>query len=271
MQRHVSTSGTQRKLPRKGGKSERGSHVRAGPRRVLVAWLRTGRIFSLGVFLAAIGMLIFFFTSPRFYVWQMDVAGNNALKSEIISDLSQLRGTPIWFVDTDAAAERLLQNAYIERVSINVALPDHATITVVERKPEVRWQLGSSQFLVDNHGTVLDVAQEMPEPGTLVIVDTTLHTLQPKDRVDADALQLAQVLALRLPGELNFTPAQIGWDLGLGVFVTSSSNQTIIFGQSDNLDRKLAILNFLLTDGTAFTYLDLRPSNPFYQNTGVGN
>ena len=30
--------------------------------------------------------------------------------------------------------------------------------------------------------------------------------------------------------------------------------------------RKLAVLDFLLKDQTPFTYLDLRPSNPFYQN-----
>jgi cell division protein FtsQ len=207
------------------------------------------------------------FTSPQFNIHMVDVHGNNALKTEIIVEMSGLQGVPIWFINADAVAQRLLQNAYIEQVSVNVTLPDHASIGIAERKPEVRWQLNGIHYLVDSSGMVLDVAQAPPEQGTLVIMDTTMHTLEPGNWVDADAIQLAQVLALRLPSELNFIPASIGWDIGLGIFVTSDSGQKIIFGQSDNLDRKLAVLKFLLNDGTAFTYLDLRPSNPFYQNS----
>lgn len=236
-------------------------------RRSLLELIKTGQLFSFCLFLVTVWMLYELFTSPKFTIQQVEVHGNDALKTDIVVNLSGLQGIPIWFVNVDAVAERLLQNAYVEQVSISVTLPDHATIGIAERKPEVRWQLNGVHYLVDSSGVVLDIAQEPPEPDTLVIVDTTMHALQPGNWVDADALQLAQVLALRLPGELNFTPASIGWDIGLGVFVTSATGQTIIFGQSDNLDRKLAVLNFLLNDGTAFTYLDLRPSNPFYQNS----
>lgn len=229
-------------------------------------WIGSGRLVSLGLFVVTIGILVHLFTSPRFNIATIEVEGNNALNASIIGEMSGLNGKPIWFVDTDGVAERLLQNAYIEQVGIDITLPDRARISVVERKPEVRWQLGGVHYLVDSRGTVLDVAQTPPEPGALVIEDTTRHTLQPNDRVDPDALELAQVLALRLPNELNFTPASIGWDFGLGVFVRSSSGQTIVFGQSENLERKLALFHFLLEDNTAFTYLDLRPSNPFYQN-----
>jgi len=48
--------------------------------------------------------------------------------------------------------------------------------------------------------------------------------------------------------------------------VTTGDNRKIIFGTSDNLDGKLAVLDTLLKDGTAFTLLDLRPSTPFYRN-----
>jgi cell division protein FtsQ len=66
--------------------------------------------------------------------------------------------------------------------------------------------------------------------------------------------------------ELGLTPAQIGWDYGLGVYVRSPAGQTIVFGQSESLGRKLAVLDVLLKDQTSFTYLDLRPDNPFYQD-----
>lgn len=243
-----------------------GSQVRPGPRRAIMYWVGSGRLVSLLLFFASMGMLVYLITSPYYSITDVRVAGNAALTSDMVTQLSGLSGTSVWFVDTDVTAERLLQNAYIEQVRISVLLPNQAAITIVERKPEVRWQLGGVHYLVDSNGTVLDVAQTPPEPDTLVIEDTTLHTLQPNDRIDADALNMARVLALRLPTELNFTPASIGWDFGLGVFVKSSTGQTIVFGRTDNLERKLAILHYLLADNTAFTYLDLRPSNPFYQH-----
>ena len=141
-----------------------------------------------------------------------------------------------------------------------------AIIRIVERKPEVRWQAGGVQYFVDGTGKVLAAAQELAKADVLVIADNSHTQLKPNDQLDLDAIQLAQALALRLPVELGFTPAQIGWDYGLGVYVRSAAGQTIIFGQSKDLARKLAIFAVLLKDQTAFTYLDLRPDNPFYQN-----
>ena len=91
--------------------------------------------------------------------------------------------------------------------------------------------------------------------------------LQPNDHVDADAQQLARMLSVRLPNELGITPALIGWDYGLGVFIKLDAGQTVVFGRSEHLDRKLLIFQQLLLEGAAFTYLDLRPLTPYYQNT----
>jgi cell division protein FtsQ len=112
------------------------------------------------------------------------------------------------------------------------------------------------------------VAAEPAKPDALVIVDSFHPGLEPMDYVDTDALELARDLSLRLPQELGFVPAQIGWDIGLGVYVTSDSGQTIVFGKTDNLDRKLAVFAHLLQEQTAFSYLDLRPSSPFYRVEG---
>jgi cell division protein FtsQ len=247
--------------------------VHLGPRRLLLHWLATGRMFSMALFLASMGALIYLFVSPDFQVQQVQVQGNSVLRNEVIVELSALQQTPVWFVNTAHAQERLLQNAYIEQASIDVRLPDRAVINVVERQPEVRWQVGDMQYLLDKNGTVLDVATEPADPNTLVIVGTPSAPgqnagLQPMDHVDPDALELARALALRLPVEIGFTPQMVGWDIALGVYVKSSSGQTIIFGRTENLDRKLAIFRHLLNDGTAFTYLDLRPSNPFYRLEG---
>ena len=192
--------------------------------------------------------------------------GNSALTADTVAELTDLRGKAIWFVDTGAAVQRLLGSAYIEQARVDITLPNRAVVTLVERQPDVRWQVGGSQYLVDSAGKVLDVAKEVAADGTLVVQDSSTHLLQANDQVDPDALTLARRLSLRLPAELNITPTRIGWDIGLGIYVDTASGQRIVFGQTERLDQKMAVLAYLIQDKTQFTYLDLRSENPFYQN-----
>jgi cell division protein FtsQ len=255
-----------RRMARQSRPPEGGSQVRPDVRRSAQEWLASGRVAGLLLFVASMAALAYLFSDPRFSVQRATVEGAGALKPAQVIALSGLLGRPIWFAQPAAAERQLLGNAYIESAQVQIALPDRAIIRVVERRPEVRWQAGGVQYLVDGTGQVLSAAQEPATGDVLVITDNSNLELKPRDQLDRDALDLARTLALRLPGELGFTPAQIGWDFGLGVYVRSASNQTIIFGQSQQLDRKLNLLGALLNDHTAFTYLDLRPSNPFYQN-----
>jgi cell division protein FtsQ len=242
------------------------AQVQPGPRRVLLQWVITGRLFSLLLFLLSVGFLGYLFTSSDLTIQQVAVKGNHLVPNETIVELSGVRDASIWFINQDAIRHRLQASPYIEKVKIHVALPDHAAISIVERKPEVRWRIGPVQYLVDSSGKVLEIAQDIPDPDTLVIEDTTHRSLEPHDQLDPDALKLAQSLSVRLPTELELTPAVIGWNIGLGVYIRTNDDALIIFGKSDNLNDKLAILNQLLQEDTSFTYLDLRPSNPFYQN-----
>lgn len=246
-------------------RSYAGSRVQPGLHQMVVYWLVTGRLFSLVIFLISAGALGYLFLSADFSVQQIRVEGNSILQGERVATLSGLYGRSIWFVNTDQAVEQLMQNPYVDHATIRVGLPNRAMISLRERRPEVRWQIGGVQYLIDGSGRVLDIAQEPAEPGTLVIRDTALQGLRPMEHVDPDALELARALALRLPTELNFTPATIEWDVGLGVYVTLSSGSIIVFGQTERLDQKLAILGQLLADGTSFAYLDLRSANPFYK------
>lgn len=256
-----------RRQARQGRPADGGSLVRPDARRLTLNWLKTGRLVSLLVFLASAGMLAYLLTDGHFNVHEVTVEGAGALKADEVVMASGLLGRPIWFASAADAEARLRENAYVESAQVSLVLPNRALVQVVERRPEVRWQAGNIQYLVDGQGTVLDAAQEPASPDVLVVIDRSTLQLAPGDQIDIDALGLTRALALRLPGELGLTPAQIGWDFGLGVFVRTTAGQTIIFGQSVEIDRKLSILNALLKDQTAFTYLDLRPSNPFYQNT----
>ncbi len=251
---------------RRARAARRGSAVRPGPRRAVGSWVTSGRLFSLLSLIAALGGLLYIATAPRFTVQQILVEGVQAMQPNAVAELSGARGQSIWLIDTRQIVDQLKSSAYIENASASVALPDRLMITVNERRPEVRWQSGGTLYLLDATGRVLGADNTAPVTNTLVIEDGSNRPLQPNDMVDSDAIQLGRVLSLRLPSELSLQPAHIGWNLDWRLFVTTIDNRKIIFGTSENLDSKLAILNTLLKDGTAFTLLDLRPNTPFYRN-----
>jgi cell division protein FtsQ len=240
--------------------------VRPGPKRAVSGWLATGKIASLLLLIGALGGLVYVGTVPSFTVQDVDVDGTQALSAEKVAELAGARGQSIWLVDTDQIVERLKTNAYVEQASASLTLPGQLSISVSERRPEVRWQSGGALYLLDGDGRVLDTDETTPMSDTLVIVDRSNRSLQPNDMVDPDALNLGRVLSLRLPAELGLHPAQIAWNTDTKIFVTTADNRTIIFGSSDNLDGKLQVLGTLIKENAAFTLLDLRPSTPFYRN-----
>jgi len=255
---------------RKSRAARAGSNARPGPRRAVSSWIASGRIAGLLLLIAALGGLLYVATAPRFNVREITVEGAQAMKSSVVADLAGVRDQSIWLVDTQQIVERLKGSAYIEQAQASVSLPDRVTISVTERRPEVRWQSGGTLYLLDASGRVLDTDTTGPISNTLVIEDRSNRPLRPNDMVDTDALKLGRVLGLRLPAELGLRPAHIGWNLDTKIFITTTDNRTIIFGRSDNLDDKLSVLGTLLKDQTAFTLLDLRPVMPFYRNDAPG-
>lgn len=244
--------------------------ARPGPKRALGDWVASGRVVSLVLLIGALGGLLYVASAPRFAVHTVVVEGGQILDQAKVAELAGADGQSIWLVDTKQIAQRLETNAYIERASASVSLPDRLKIVVNERRPEIRWQSGGNRYLLDADGRVLAADETLPMSNTLIIEDRSNRLLQPNDIVDPDALTLGRMLSLRLPAEFNLQPASISWDQNWKIFVTTADNRQIIFGTSDNLDSKLLVLGTLLKDQTAFTLLDLRPSTPFYRNDAPG-
>jgi cell division protein FtsQ len=240
--------------------------VRPGPRRTLGAWLASGRLVSLVLLIGTLGYMLYIFRAPSFIVRDVRVEGAQALSQRAIVELADAHDRSIWLVDTGQIADRLKTNAYVEEASAILTLPDRLTIRVKERQPELRWRASGTLYLVDRNGRVLDTDATLPLTNTLVIEDRSGQALKPNDQLDVDALELGRLLMLRLPAEIGLAPASIGWDTGTGVFVTTPDGRMIVFGHNDDLDNKLTVLGTLVKDGTAFTYLDLRPRTPFYRN-----
>ncbi len=238
-----------------------------GPRRALGSWLASGRIASLALFLAALGGLIAIAVSPQFVVRNVQINGAQILEDAAIEELAGVMGVSIWLVQTGDVEARIARSAYVERVDASLTLPDILTINLVERQPDVRWQVGNMRYLVDVEGRVLGLDNAAFVTDTLIIEDRSGRMVEPNDRIDPDVLYLVRALALRLPEEAGVVPAGISWDRDHGVMIATTDGRTIVFGRKDNLEYKIQILRFLtIQEPTEYTWLDLRPATPYYRN-----
>lgn len=263
------------------------SQVRPGFRRALESLWHTGRLQAALLVLLTGWGIYDALVSPRFHIAVVEAAGTQALSAEDVTELAAAKGQAIWLVEPDQIVERVAQSPYVEHAEAQLVLPDRIKITIVERKPDVRWLHDGTSFAVTWDGLIVDNGSKpgplaatdalsstdvapLPaaEPSAIIleIVDTTPNRpLKIGDRVDADALELARRVTLRAPAELPMPLTRIEWDAGLGVSLIIGENRQAVFGRSDELDRKLATVSFLLRENTPFTYLDVRSTTPFYR------
>lgn len=243
------------------------SHAQPGGRYVFVDGLRNGRMISLVIFALSALTLFGSLFSDRFRIGDIRVSGAELVAADTLIAQIGITGERIWLIDEAAVLTIVRESPYVEAADLQLQLPGTALIRIVERQPEIRWSTNGTEYLVDAAGLVIGPAQTAAEAGSLVIVDTSNLPVEPRGQLDTDALGLARELALRLPAEFGMFPAQIGWDIGLGIFIRMGDGRVIVFGQQSELERKLAVLAYLQNDGTVYTFLDLRPANPYYQNT----
>lgn len=238
-----------------------------GPRQQAISWIASGRVASAVLLLGALVGLIYAFTNARFTVQAVEVRGAEVLKAAEVVELADANGQSIWYIDSTAIVKKLKTSAYIEEASASIALPGTLYLNIVERRPELRWSSAGQHFLVDSSGRVLGTAEASASiTNTLVIEDQSARALKPNDYVDREALATARAVSLRLPTETGMKPISINWSDERGVFVLAPDNKTVLFGTSERLDEKLTVLDTLLKQGTAFTFLDLRPKTPYFRN-----
>ncbi len=286
-------------------KRPQASQARPGFRRVLQWSVRSGKLFALVVLGVTGWLLYDAITSDQYVVRTVRAEGTLALTPDDVQALADVDGDPIWFVRDAEVEERVRQSPYVEGVRARVELPDTVVVEVKERRPDVRWVHAGVTYAVAWDGLVLAVAGEPPAnpaapatqpitvegaigpltitqtetisptqaadvPGpvfvsSVAIMDTTPNRqLKPGERVDPDALEIARRVTLRA-AELPAPLQRIEWDAGLGVSLIVGDTKQAVIGKSERLDEKLAILVALLRDGTPFTYLDLRPTTPYYR------
>ena len=245
--------------------SRRRRGVRPGRRILLIEFVQSGRIISLGLVFVVLYYAVQMLWSGMYVVQTVNVEGAATMSRQRVSELAAVNGMPIWSVDPNAIRARLLANPYVTSASVQVQLPDVVVITITEQKSEIRWKSGQWYLIVNGEGDLLGIDAAVVLTDTIVINDYSGKKLKAGDKVDSAVIGLARDITLRLPVDAGVVIARLGWDPRRGMHVRTSSGELILFGGSERLDEKIAILKQLRANKAEFGFADLRSMTPYYR------
>jgi cell division protein FtsQ len=251
------TAGIKRRAARRS-RPAGGTGRAARAQYVLGVLLRSGRLPAFLVMLGALVLLYGFMFSRDFLIASVVVRGTELGNPAEVVVVADAVGESIFRIDAGHAAGRVAALPYVERVTVATRFPDEVVISVVERKPAVLWQSGSSTFLVDVRGNV--IANGTLDGLPSVVVDGA----PPEIGSQVDAATVAAVMALR--AELGAQIAELRITTTDGIVLRLNDKRSIIIGEPSSVPVKLAVLAEVERRGEPWALLDLRePARPYYK------
>lgn len=226
--------------PRKRRRALKG-HVLADERterlRQRIRWRRI--LVVLGM-VAAIAGAIALYRSPLLRVQEMQVVGAANVSPQQIADLADLEGASMFSAPLGDAEARIVALPMVKAVNASLRWPNKVRIEVIERAPWGHWDLAGASYVIDAEGVVL--ANVEAEEGAPVIHDTGDPAfLSPGDRVDVDAVALAQVLLEFVPEQLALNVVRLEYTPESGLSLVTNAKYRVVMGDSQNVKYKLAV------------------------------
>ena len=139
----------------------RRAHVRPGGRRGWrdILWRRAIRALVVLTFVASIAYKAadYVVSAEGLKVTRITVNGNTRLsRGEVLSLLDGLRGTSMVTIDLDDWRQRLMASPWVAEAAMRRILPGRVDVFIAEREPMGIGRIGSSLYLVDERGDVID-------------------------------------------------------------------------------------------------------------------
>jgi cell division protein FtsQ len=188
----------------------RRAQVKPAPRRGWrdVSWRTIARVAAVlavagyGTYRAA--ELVF--SAESLTVTRISVSGNVRLsRGEVLSLLDGLQGRNMVTVDLEDWRQRLLTSPWVADAAMRRALPGAVDVFISERQPMGIGRIGSTLYLVDERGDVIDEYGPNYADLDLPIIDGLASSSGPSDGLLIDAARAS--LAARVLADLQTKPA----------------------------------------------------------------
>ncbi|RJQ82233.1 FtsQ-type POTRA domain-containing protein [Pseudonocardiaceae bacterium YIM PH 21723] len=196
-------------------------------------------LLILALILATTATYLVYFT-PVAGMKEVKVEGISSLKAdEVQRSLGLEEGTPLATVDLDDVAANVRKLSKVDSVTVERSWPSTLVVHVVERKPLLVVNSPDGPVLVDHTGLAYTKVSAVPKG----IPELVVRSVAPTDPATKAAISVlgtvpagVRAQVVKLSAE---TPGDVQLVLGSGV--------TIVWGSTDDSDRKSKILGALLS------------------------
>ncbi len=187
---------------------------------VRIEWRAVSAFLAI---LLTIGLYMMW-ASPYFKVSAPQIIGNHFLASEEIVSALDLNGTPIFTLQPEEIAHKLLlEYPSLKTVEITISLPNVVSVAVTERQPVLIWQQDGGMAWIDAdgvafaaHGQVdgLITVSALGPPPAPAMDALTRNLWEPPAYIDPDVVAALRALVPYVPqgAAITYAPASgLGW------------------------------------------------------------
>ena len=223
--------------------------------------LRFGwRSLSL-IFTTALGLLIYLaFQRPELRVVEAEITGNRLLAPSELNSVLNVAGQPIFVLIPEDLETRLrLHYPELVSVKVDVSMPNHVSVNIVERQPVVRWEQGGGYTWIAEdgiafrpRGEVLGLISVVALSGP-AIENVSVDPLTPAPFISTEMIESLKGLAGHVPpGE------SILYDAGLGFGWNDPRGWRVYFGTSaSDVELKMRVYESMVA---SLTQRGIRPA-----------
>lgn len=227
----------------------------------------------ISAILLLLGALVFGFNylynSKYFKIKSVIVTGNSHYSSEQIKKAADVAiGTNIFEINKKSIEDKLTADlTWINSIFLRKVFPDKIEISITERKPYIRLVYGGKYFILDKEAVVLDEIsgeQSSEYLGCLLVKNGIKFYPEIGEKIAKKSILSAADIYDALDVELKkiIKEALISGDTSSDIILVTFENKQIIFGTSDKIVDKNAILRQILIqiyeDEITYSVIDLR-------------
>lgn len=235
------------------------SRLKRAPRK-LVSARPGGRALSLWLVVVCGWALYLFGTSDWFYVDTVLVEGNSTIPADEIVKASGAMYDNVFYLDFGQIEKQVRALSAVQVAHASYVWPNIVRIAVEEQKPVFVWESNRQTAWVDETGQLL--AARTALTNTLIVRDADNRQ---RTQVDPRLIGSVRAMAAALPQVKRLDYSDVK-----GLSFTDEHGWRILFGQPEQINAKLAILEalsaYLVAQKINVDYVDVRlPERAFYK------
>ena len=214
--------------------------------------------------------LNYFYNSGYFKVKNIDVQDNEHYEDEEVTVLiPEVIGDNIFDINKKMVEETVAEELnWVKEAELRKIFPNTVIIKLIERRPDLIIFYRDDYFLMDNEGVVLDEIkrEELDGYEDLVLVKNAVsHGINVGEKIAKKNVLSCADIYKTLDSQIRsiIKEARIENNESGDIVFVKHDEKEIIFGNGNDIIKKIEILKQLLKEETDYTIIDLRSTeNP---------